>query len=212
MSWYPDKDTEKPNITHLEKSYMTKKRRQAGIEFPSARKQEQLLIIRFDISQSVLDKGSLDEVRSGLKQLCTMLDEMDSGVIKIENLLPNGDVKLVKLSEFNFSATLGFGKGFFEKLRINSKNFPKKFKEMPMHSGLYDTKPYKFYQTDFIIQLGSNHEDVNRWVFQHITAKPIGSDKPHTSKNTTYNTQKKIMALKKHPLKYTLQFLVGPRL
>lgn len=69
MSWYPDKDTEKPNITHLEKSYMTKKRRQAGIEFPSVRKQEQLLIIRFDISQSVLDKGSLDEVRSGLKQL-----------------------------------------------------------------------------------------------------------------------------------------------
>ncbi len=65
------------------------------------------------------------------------------GVIKIENLLPNGEMKLVKLSDFNFSATVGFGKGFFEKLKISSKNYPKKLKEMPNHMGLYDTKPYK---------------------------------------------------------------------
>ncbi len=109
MSWYQDRDTEKSNISQLEKSYIKKKRRQAGIEFPSARKQEQLLIIRFDISQSVLDKGNIDEVRRGLKQLCTMLDEMDSGIIKIENLLPNGDMKLVKLSDFNFSSTCRIG-------------------------------------------------------------------------------------------------------
>lgn len=199
MSWYQDRDTEKSNLSMLEKSYIAKKRRQAGIEFPSARKQEQLLIIRFDISQSVLDKGNIDEVRRGLKQLCTMLDEMDSGVIKIENLLPNGDMKLVKLSDFNFSATVGFGKGFFEKLKISSKNYPHKLKEMPMHMGLYDTKPYKLFQTDFIIQLGSNHEDVNRWVFQHFTAKPIESDKSDTTKNTRYINQKKRNGTQKTP-------------
>ena len=38
-----------------------------------------------------------------------MLDEMDSGIIKIENLLPNGDMKLVKLSDFNFSSTCRIG-------------------------------------------------------------------------------------------------------
>jgi Dyp-type peroxidase family len=191
VSWYQGRDTEKSDISPLEKSYIAKKRRQAGIEFPSARKQEQLLIIRFNISQSVLDKDDIDKVRSGLKQLCTMLDEMDSGIIKIENLLPNGDMKLEKLSDFNFSATVGFGKGFFEKLKISSKNYPKKLKEMPMHMGLYDTKPYKLFQTDFIIQLGSNHEDVNRWVFQHFTAKPIQSEKSNTTTNTTYVNQKK---------------------
>ena len=199
MSWYQDRDTEKSNILQLEKSYREKKRRQAGVEFPSARKQEQLLIIRFDISQSVLEKDNLDEVRSGLKQLCTMLDEMDKGSIKVENLLPNGDVKLVKLSDFNFSATVGFGKGFFEKLRISSKNYPKKLKEMPDHNGLYDSKPYKLFQTDLIIQLCSNHEDINRWVFQHFTAKPIDNDKSNPSKNMLFPNQKKNDGLVKTP-------------
>ena len=191
MSWYQHRDTEKSDILQLEKSYKEKKRRQAGVEFPSARKQEQLLIIRFDISKSVLDRGNIDKVRSGLKQLCSTLDEMDRGTIKIENLLPNGDMKLVNLSDFNFSATLGFGKGFFEKLKISSKNYPKQLKEMPTHMGLYDSKPYKLFQTDFIIQLCSNHEDVNRWVFQHFTAKPIESVKSNTTKNTLYINQNK---------------------
>ena len=71
---------------------------------------------------------------------------------RIENLLPNGEMKRVKLSDFNFSATLGFGIGFFEKLKISSKNYPKSLKEMPMHMGLYDKKPYKIFQTDFIIR------------------------------------------------------------
>ena len=128
-----------------------------------------------------------------------MLDEMDSGVIKIENLLPNGDMKSVKLSDFNFSATVGFGKGFFEKLKISSKNYPKKLKEMPMHMGLYDTKPYKLFQTDFIIQLGSNHEDVNRWVFQHFTAKPMKTISLIQLRILDISTKKKGMDNEKTP-------------
>lgn len=199
MSWYQYRDTKKSNISQLEKSYREKKRRQAGVEFPSARKQEQILIIRFNISQSVLEKDDLDNVRSGLKQLCTMFDEMDKGAVKIENLLPNGDMKLLKLSDFNFSATVGFGKGFFEKLKINSKNYPKKLKEMPDHVGLNDPNPYKLLQTDFIIQLCSNHEDVNRWVFQHFTAKPVDNEPLKSTNNTPYLNQKKSDDIVKAP-------------
>ncbi len=192
MSWYQGEDIQKRKVDELEKSYRNQKRRQGGVEFPSARKQEQLLIIRCDISQSELDKGNIGEVRNGLKRLCTVLDEMDSGIIRIENLLPNGDMKLVKLSDFNFSATLGFGKGFFDKLRISSKNYPRRLKEMPLHKELYDSKPYRLFQTDFIIQIGSNHEHVNRWVFQHSTAKSMESEKSNKIKNYTYINQKKI--------------------
>ena len=42
---------------------------------------------------------------------------------------------------------------------------------MPNHTYLGDPKPYRLHQTDFIIQLGSDVEDVNRWVYQHISAK-----------------------------------------
>lgn len=178
---YPDTDIQKAKISYLEKSFRDQKRRQAGVEFPSARKQEQLLIIRFDISESLVNKDDTEEVRNGLKRLCTMLDDMDNGIIKIEHLLPNGDIQLANLSDFNFSATVGFGKGFFEKMGISTKNYPKKIKAMPMHSELYDSKPYRLFQTDFIIQLASNHEDVNRWVFQHFTARPTETKKIETS-------------------------------
>ncbi|TVP40356.1 Dyp-type peroxidase [Candidatus Nitrosocosmicus arcticus] len=191
MSWYQTNDTKESDITNLEKLYRGKKRRQAGVEFPSARKQEQLLIIRFNISPPVLEKDHLDEVRSGLKQLCIMFEEMDKGNIKIDNLLPNGEMKMVKLSDFNFSATVGFGKGFFEKLKINPRNYPKKLKKMPDHIGLGDSKPYSMWQTDFIIQLCSTHEDVNRWVFQHFTAKSIDDENSNATTNTSYLNQKK---------------------
>jgi Dyp-type peroxidase family len=189
--WYQDPKIQMKKISYLEKSHRDKKRRQAGVEFPSARKQEHLLIIRFDISDDVRKAGNTEEVRNGLKRFCRMLDYMDNGIIKIERLLLNGDMKLVNLSDFNFSATLGFGKGFFEKMGISLKNYPKKIKEMPMHSELYDPIPYKLFQTDFIIQLGSNHEDVNRWVFQHFTASQIDRKKIQKSGFNAYHNQKK---------------------
>jgi Dyp-type peroxidase family len=199
VSWYHAEDTKGSNIAKLERSYREKKRRQAGVEFPSAKTQEQLLIIRFNISPSVLEKDDLDEARSGLRQLCIMFDEMDKGNIKIDNLLPNGEMKMAKLSDFNFSATVGFGKGFFEKLKINPRNYPKKLKEMPNHIGLGDSKPYSLWQTDFIIQLCSTHEDVNRWVFQHFTAKPIDNDKSNASPNASYYQQKRKDGIGKLP-------------
>ena len=116
---------------------------------------------------------------------------MDKGNIKIDNLLPNGEMEMVKLSDFNFSATVGFGKGFFEKLKISPRNYPKKLKEMPNHIGLGDSKSYSLWQTDFIIQLCSTHEDVNRWVYQHFTAKPIDNDRSNATPNASNLNQKK---------------------
>lgn len=150
---------------------MIRKQRQHGVEFPSAQKQDQLLIIRFNIAQSIFDRNKLDLVRYGLRNLCYMFEEMEKGNIKLDNLLPNGDIKPTKLSDFNFSVTIGFGKGFFEKMKIPAENCPNNLKKMPDHVELGDPNPYLLQQTDFIIQLCSTHEDVNRWVYQHFTAK-----------------------------------------
>ena len=73
---------------------------------------------------------------------------------------------LRSLSHFNFSSTVGFGAGFFEKLKIKQCNRPTKLYEMPTHSELGDPEPYVFTQTDMIVQLCSNRDFVNRWVFK----------------------------------------------
>lgn len=187
VSWYQSEDIHKIKIVELEKSFRVQKRKQEGVEFPSAAKQEQLLIIRFNISQAIIEKGNLDAVRGGLNQLCTLLEEIDKGNIKFGMLLPNGNRKLVPLSEFNFSATLGFGKGFFEKLKPQIKSYPKNLKVMPSHLELGDSAPYDMLQTDFIIQLCSNNQDVNRRVFQNNTEKPNVTSIPSSSTSYTSN-------------------------
>lgn len=162
----------KSQLERLEKYLMGQKRKQPGIAFPSATKQEHLLVIRFNISHPISQPKDKDIIRKGLMRLCKFLDRIDNGKIRMEDLKEDGDLRVVPLSEFNFSATLGFGSGFFEKLGISPKNCPKGLKEMPHHDILGDPIPYKLLQTDFIVQLGSDFEDVNRWVFQHTTENP----------------------------------------
>jgi Dyp-type peroxidase family len=155
----------------LEKSLIEKKRKQPGIAFPSATKQRHLLLIRFNISHSLSEPKDRALVRTGVNQLCGLLERIDKGKIRIDDLTENGDIRTLPLSEFNFSATLGFGIGFFEKLKIAQKSRPKKLKGMPNHVELGDPTPYSLKQTDFMIQLGSSNEDVNRWVYRHFTAR-----------------------------------------
>jgi Dyp-type peroxidase family len=156
---------------NLEKSLWEQRRKQPGVAFPSALTQEHLLIIRFNISYPIADRKDKEFIRNGVTRLCKFFDRIDKGKIKIDDLTNEGETRIVPLSEFNFSATIGFGMGFFEKLKIDSPNRPKKLKEMPNHIGLGDPRPYSIFQTDFIIQLGSDTEDINRWVFQHSSAK-----------------------------------------
>lgn len=160
---------DKSHQKRLEESFRREKRKQPGVVFPSAYKQQHLLLIRFNISHHVAEKTDIEFVRLGLMRLCSYLERIDDGKIRMDDLTEDGDLRNVPLSEFNFSATVGFGMGFFEKLKVASRNRPKKLKEMPNHIELGDPRPYRLLQTDIMIQLGSTIEEVNRWVFQNST-------------------------------------------
>jgi Dyp-type peroxidase family len=153
----------------LDRRYMDEKRRQPGVAFPSAISQAYLFIIRFNISDYI--SGNIDKdkqiVRTGLRNLCGLFDKIARDEIKINELSDDGDLIPRPLSRFKFSATIGFGLGFFKKLNIREKNFPVKLKAMPDYSELADTVPYSLLQTDFIVQLGAEEDYINRWVFQN---------------------------------------------
>jgi Dyp-type peroxidase family len=153
----------------IEERYKIEKRKQPGVAFPSATNQAHILIIRFNISDKISGINDKDReiIREGLNSLCGLFDDISKGERKIERLTDDGDMKMMKLSEFNFSATVGFGAGFFRKLNIPMKNRPRKLRDMPNYSELADGTPYSLIQTDFIIQLGANEDYVNRWVFQN---------------------------------------------
>jgi Dyp-type peroxidase family len=143
------------------------KRKQPGIGFPSASKQEHLLIIRLDLAPFATKEESTSIVRKGLRRLCRLFERIDNGSIRIDELVEDGSLKRSPLSQFWFSATIGFGIGFFERLNIPTKNRPEKLYEMPDHVGLGDPTPYSLAQTDLILQLGSTKDFVNRWVLEN---------------------------------------------
>ena len=69
----------------LQKRFFDEKRKQSGIAFPSAKTQDHILIIRFDLTNS----ASHDAIRNGLKQLCILFERIDKGLNKIEELSDN---------------------------------------------------------------------------------------------------------------------------
>jgi Dyp-type peroxidase family len=180
------RDIKISNLERLEKSLTEEKRKQPGVAFPSATTQEHLLIVRLNISHPVSKHEDREHVRNGVMRLCKFIARIDAKKIKMDNLAEDGDIEPVPLSDFNFSATLGFGMGFFEKLKIDSRNRPKKLREMPNHTGLGDPRPYTLLQTDLIIQLGSDIEDVNRWVFQHTTARTEKTERAKGRRRFSY--------------------------
>jgi Dyp-type peroxidase family len=140
------------------------KKKQRGISFPSANKQQYILIIRINLMPSSRNNKIL--VQKGLRSLCNFFERIDTGNIKIDVNGENGETVSSELSKFNFSATIGFGFGFFEKLDIDLKNRPRKLFEMPFHMDLGDPVQYTFSQTDMILQLCSTTDFVNRWVLK----------------------------------------------
>ena len=99
--------------------------------------------------------------------LCNLFERIDKGTEKVDQLLDNGEIESTPILDYKFSATLGFGIGFFEKLKITSDNCPKKLRRMPSHVGLLDPSPYTLAQTDLLIQLCSTSDFVNQWVFEN---------------------------------------------
>jgi Dyp-type peroxidase family len=142
-----------------------KPNRQQGITFPSARRQEYLLIVRLNIARPGIENSHA--VKRGLRRLCALFESIQKGVKKVDVLSANGDLIRRPIIEFGFSATIGFGVGFFERLSIKKQNTPRKLREMPDHSWLGDPIPYDLAQTDMVLQLGSEKDFVNRWVLEN---------------------------------------------
>jgi Dyp-type peroxidase family len=172
-----DNDSRNKRLEQLHRE----KRKQRGIEFPKAGEQQHLLIIRLDLTSPPSDASILSSpfslvkdkdvlrknVQKGLKRLCGLFEQFDIEKKKIDKLDKDGKLLRLPLEQFNFSATIGFGIGFFDKLSIPENKRPRKIKSMPDHVGLGDITPYSLAQTDLIIQLGSTSDFVNRWVFEN---------------------------------------------
>ena len=171
----------------VEDRLINEKRKQPGVAFPAAADQEHLLLIRFNISDHVLEdieKGQ-KTVREGLKNLCRLIDYALKGKKKVDSLSEDGYLEFKTVLDFKFSFTIGFGIGFFEKLRIDKGNRPSKLTAMPDYSTLGDMVPYTLQQTDFIIQIGSNHDYLNSWLFQNTT----GTIKNNKQKTLSYSAR-----------------------
>jgi Dyp-type peroxidase family len=164
----PEPLLKSPKISHQDQTTRADNLRgvvQAGIAFPSPSDQTQLLIVRIDLAPAQVKSN---QVSSGLGRLCRLFADIDAGKKRISVLDDNGRVRLVSLrEEFSFSATIGFGEGFFTTLGIPESLRPSKLKPMPDHEGLGDTTPYSLGQTDFVVQLGSSSAFVNRWVLEN---------------------------------------------
>ena len=147
---------------YLEKQMIEQKHKQAGIAFPSQSKQENLLIVRLDIFPSI----NLQAIKDGLKRLCTFFESIDSGVIKINQMVED-TIVMSPLSIFNFSATIGFGKSFFRKLNLLNK-CPKNLIDMPAQSFVDDNNSQTLLsQTDIIIQICSSKYSLNNMILQN---------------------------------------------
>jgi Dyp-type peroxidase family len=159
-----------PDISHEEQqrriATLKQQGKQAGIAFPSASDQTQLLIVRLNLASSHITEV---EVARGLKRLCQLFADIASGARKIDVLNDATGLPEQKnlATEFHFSATVGFGEGFFDLLRIPPARRPARLKAMPDHEGLGDVTPYSLGQTDLILQLGSSSAFVNRWVLEN---------------------------------------------
>jgi Dyp-type peroxidase family len=153
----------KENNTELQNQ---SSKRQLGIEVPAASDQEHILLIRLNLTLAAQDSNI---VRDGLKKLCNLLQRIMTGEKTIDIINNDGILERTNLvKRFNFSSTIGFGSGFFEKLNVPELKRPKNLSIMPDHRGLGDPSPYNLTQTDLIIQIGSDKDQINRWVLENL--------------------------------------------
>ncbi len=159
---YPGSSYSQPiRYRDLESRMKHEKSRQPGIAFPAPRYQENALIIRLDIISE--DRSKAYE---GIKRLCSLFEQIDNGIIEIEDHNSEGELVRQKLSNYNFTATIGFGKTFFERWNLID-NCPENLYNMPDHSELGDSSSYKLPQTDIIIQILSSKYSLNAMLLQN---------------------------------------------
>src|SRR5437764_9840512 len=108
--------TRSPKIGHAEQQataeeFRRKHHVQPGVGFPSPSQQTQLLLIRMNVAP---DKAVDDAVKEGLRRLCGLIARIEAGEKTIDVLNDKtGQSVPTRLADFNFSATVGFGQGFF---------------------------------------------------------------------------------------------------
>ena len=146
-------------------------RRQPGVEFPLPSDQRHLLIIRANLSRHITfgrDEPDVNTVRRGLRRLCGLFERINEGEKTIDELGDDGRfVRKHLFNDYKFTATVGFGLGFFDRLNVITDKRPKRLREMPDHTGLGDPTPFSLAQTDIIIQIASSQAHINRWVLEN---------------------------------------------
>jgi Dyp-type peroxidase family len=150
---------------------------QPGIGFPSAGKQKHLLIVRLDLELPPPSPGidRLQVARDGLHRLCRLFQRIARGEKTID-VLGNAGLVTRPLSDFHFTATVGFGIGFFETLGIPDAKRPRQIRAMPSASQLGELSPYSMSQSDLVLQLGSSDDFINRWVLENSPPPVIESE------------------------------------
>ena len=146
-------------------------RKQPGVEFPVPGDQPHVLVIRANLSRQVRfgsAEADAQIVRHGLRRLCGLFERINKGEKTIDELGVDG--KLVRkhlFKDYMFTATIGFGLGFFDRLNISTHMRPKNLRILPDHAELGDPTPYSLAQTDLIIQIASSEEFINRYVLEN---------------------------------------------
>ena len=146
-------------------------RKQPGVEFPAPSDQPHVLIIRVNLSRQVKlgrAEPDIDIVRRGLRRLSGLFERINKGEKTIDELGDDGRLLRKSLfKDYNFTATIGFGLGFYDRLNVSTDKRPKKLRIMPDHTELGDPTPYSLAQTDVIIQIASSQDYINRWVLEN---------------------------------------------
>ena len=155
-------------------------RKQPGVEFPSPSDQPHVLIIRINLSRHVengRNNPDLDLYGMDSYVLCGLFERICKGEKTIDELGNDGMLRRKHLvDDYGFSATVGFGLGFFDRLDIRDERRPKRLREMPDHVGRGDPTQYSLSQTDLIIQIASKADHINRWVLENTLQTPRQQD------------------------------------
>ena len=103
--------TDKNSRRREEERLWNETKRQRGVSFPSANKQEYVLIVRLNLKPKA--RGEIKLVRHGLKRLCGLFERIDAGEEKINIKNDKRRPNKFKANRLQFLRYSGFRYRFF---------------------------------------------------------------------------------------------------